>query len=186
TIVLLFAGNNYRLKGLEPLLQALVLLREWFADRPFLLLIVGRGRIGRYERMARRLGVSGLTRFLGPVKGMERFYAASDIYVHPTFYDSCSLTVLEALASGLPVVTSRFNGAADAITSERAGRILDDPGDVDDLARSIAYYFDEDRREQARVAARQGMERYSPAYNLEETLRVYYEVAGGRPMGPGA
>jgi len=186
TIVLLFAGNNYRLKGLEPLLQALVILREWFADRPFLLLIVGRGRIGRYERMARRLGVSGLTRFLGPVKGMERFYAASDIYVHPTFYDSCSLTVLEALASGLPVVTSRFNGAADAITSERAGRILDDPGDVDDLARSIAYYFDEDRREQARVAARQGMERYSPAYNLEETLRVYYEVAGGRPMGPGA
>lgn len=129
--------------------------------------------------MARRLGVSDFTLFLGPVKEMEQYYAASDIYVHPTFYDSCSLTVLEALASGLPVITSRFNGAADVIVSNKGGKILENPADVEELAESIAFYFDEDRRNAARGVARQWMEKYSPTYNVEETLRVYHEVAGG-------
>lgn len=179
TLLLLFAGNNYRLKGLEPLLHALIYLRRWFVNQPFHLLIVGRGRIGPYLRMARGLGVSDLTLFLGPVKEMEQWYAASDIYVHPTFYDSCSLTVLEALASGLPVITSRFNGAADVIISNKGGKVLEDPADVEDLAESIAFYFDEDRRNEARVVAREWMETYSPTSNVEETLRVYHEVAGG-------
>jgi len=178
-LLLLFAGNNYRLKGLEPLLHALIYLKRWFLNRPFSLLIVGRGRIGRYLGMARRLGVSDFTLFLGPVKGMEQYYAASDIYVHPTFYDSCSLTVLEALASGLPVITSRFNGAADVITSNKGGKILENPADVEDLAESIAFYFDEERRKEAQVVARQWMEKYSPTSNVEGTLRVYHEVAGG-------
>jgi UDP-glucose:(heptosyl)LPS alpha-1,3-glucosyltransferase len=178
TILLFFAGNNYRLKGLEPLLHALVPLKEWFPNEPFRLLIAGRGSIGRYQRMARTLGVSDYTLFLGPVKEIEHYYAASDIYVHPTFYDSCSLTVLEALASGLPAVTSRFNGAADAITSDKGGQILDDPADVEALAKSIALYFDEGRRNEARSIVRRWIEKYSPEYNLEETLRVYHEVAG--------
>ena len=179
TLLLLFAGNNYRLKGLEPLLHALIHLRRWFVNQPFQLLIVGRGRIDRYLRMARRLGVSDSTLFLGPVKEMEQYYAASDIYVHPTFYDSCSLTVLEALASGVPVITSRFNGAADVIVSNKGGKILENPADVEELAESIAFYFDEDRRNAARGVARQWMEKHSPTSNVEETLRVYHEVAGG-------
>jgi UDP-glucose:(heptosyl)LPS alpha-1,3-glucosyltransferase len=128
--------------------------------------------------MARRLGVSDFTLFLGPVKEMEQYYAASNIYVYPIFYDSCSLTVLEALASGLPVITSRFNGAADVIVSNKGGKILENPADVEELAESIAFYFDEDRRNAARGVARQWMEKYSPTSHVEETLRVYHEVAG--------
>ncbi len=79
---------------------------------------------------------------------MEPYYAASDIYVHPTFYDSCSLTVLEALASGLPAVTTRFNGASDAILSDEGGKIVQDPANADEIADAIAYYFDEQRRNQ--------------------------------------
>lgn len=179
TLLLLFAGNNYRLKGLDPLLHALTYLRRSSVNQPFHLLIVGRGRISPYLRMAHRLKVSDFTLFLGPVKDMEQYYAASDIYVHPTFYDSCSLTVLEALASGLPVITSQFNGAADVIISNKGGKILDNPADVEGLAESIAFYFDEDRRDEARVVAREWMEKYSPTSNVEETLRVYHEVAGG-------
>lgn len=177
TVLLIFAGNNYRLKGLEPLLRSLVLLRRWFPNRAFRLLIVGRGQIRRYFRKASRLGVSDLTLFLGSVREIEQYYAASDIYVHPTFYDSCSLTVLEALASGLPVITSRFNGAAEAILSNEGGKVIEDPADVEHLARSISYYFDEERRDEARVVSRQWMEKFSPAHNVEETLRVYYQVA---------
>jgi len=176
-LLLIFAGNNYRLKGLEPLLKAMVLLRRWFPNQPSRLLIVGRGQIGRYRRVARRLGVSDRALFMGSVKEMEQYYAASDIYVHPTFYDSCSLTVLEALASGLPVITSRFNGAADAFLSDRGGKVIEDPADVQGLARSISHFFDEGRRNEARIVARQWMEKHPLTYNVEETLRVYYEVA---------
>jgi UDP-glucose:(heptosyl)LPS alpha-1,3-glucosyltransferase len=180
TLLLIFAGNNYRLKGLEPLLHALVLLRQQFANQPFRLLIAGRGRVGHYRRKAKRWGVSDLTLFLGPVREMEQYYGASDIYVHPTFYDSCSLTVLEALASGLPAITTRFNGAAEVIVSDQGGKVLEDPADIGRLADSISYYFDEGRRNEARIVARQWMERYPPQRNLEETLRVYDEVAAGR------
>jgi UDP-glucose:(heptosyl)LPS alpha-1,3-glucosyltransferase len=177
TLLLLFAGNNFRLKGLEPLLRALVLLRKWFPNQPSCLLIAGRGQKGRYLRKARELKASDLIIFLGSVKGMEQYYATSDIYVHPTFYDSCSLTILEALASGLPVVTSRFNGAADIITSDKGGKVIENPADPASLARAISYYFDENRRNEARIVARQWIEKYPPSYNVEETLRVYYEVA---------
>ena len=108
---------------------------------------------------------------------MEAYYAMSDIYVHPTFYDPCSLAVLEALASGLPVVTSRFNGAADAIISNRGGIVLEDPAEVEDLAKSIAYYFDGDRRNEARVVVRRWMENYPPNRHIEEILQIYDEVA---------
>jgi UDP-glucose:(heptosyl)LPS alpha-1,3-glucosyltransferase len=175
-VVLLFVGNNYRLKGLEPLMAAVGFLRRKFPSRSIRLLVAGRGRAARYRRKARRLGVADLVLFLGSVKNIEQYYAASDIYVHPTFYDSCSLTVLEALASGLPVVTTRFNGAADAIVSEDGGRVVEDPADVNDLAESIAHYFDEGIRTKARTVTRQWMEQVPPGYNMEQTLRVYDEV----------
>jgi len=181
TLVLLFAGNNYRLKGLEPLLRSLVYLRQWFPDKPFQLLIIGRSRIDPFVRMSRRLGISDQTLFLGSVKAMEQYYAASDIYVQPSFYDSCSLTVLEALAAGLPVVTSRFNGAADAILSDKGGRIVEDPADEEALARAIAFFFDDAHRSEARVVARKWIEKYPPSYNVEKTLQVYYEVAMDGP-----
>jgi UDP-glucose:(heptosyl)LPS alpha-1,3-glucosyltransferase len=177
-IVLLFVGNNYRLKGVETLLRALPLLRKRFPHTPFRLLILGRGHRWRYKRLANRIGVSDLVLFLSPTKEVEQFYAASDIYVHPTFYDSCSLTVLEALATGLPVITSRFNGAADAILSEQGGEVIENPADVERLVESIVYFFDEDCRAKARIVTRQWMEKYSPSYHIEEILRVYYEVAG--------
>lgn len=187
-VVLLFAGNNYRLKGMETLLRAMALLQERPSGRLLRLLVAGRSRRGRYEKLARKLGVSDRVSFLGPVSGMEHYYAASDIYVHPTFYDSCSLTVLEALASGLPAVTSRFNGAADAIASRKGGWVIDDPGDPGELAEAIAFYLDEQRRVEARAEARSWMERCRPSRNVEETLQVYYQAverAAGTQRGQG-
>jgi UDP-glucose:(heptosyl)LPS alpha-1,3-glucosyltransferase len=176
TILLAFAGNNYRLKGLEPLLRSLALLRERFPKTPFRLLVLGRGNRRRYTRLAKRIGISDLIVFLGHVGEVEQFYAASDIYVHPTFYDSCSLTVLEALASGLPVITTRFNGAADAILSDEGGKVLDDPKDVKTLAEAIAIFLGRERREKARMITRRWVEKYTPEYNAEKTLEVYYRV----------
>jgi UDP-glucose:(heptosyl)LPS alpha-1,3-glucosyltransferase len=173
SIVLLFAGNNFRLKGLATLLHALALMKQDFSATTFCLLVAGRGHVGQYARVARKLGVEHMVRFLGAVGEMEQFYGASDIYVHPTFYDSCSLTVLEALASGLPVVTTRFNGASEAIVSDDGGKVLSSAGDPRELADAVEFYVDPRRREIARSVARSWMERYSPERNVEETIAVY-------------
>jgi len=176
TLILLFAGNNFRLKGVEPLLRAVALLCGRHPNQNIRLLVAGHGQIGRYSRMAQRLGISGCTTFLGSVRDMEQYYAACDIYVQPTFYDPCSLTVLEALASGLPVITTKFNGAADVMTSHKGGKVIEDPENIGILAESIAWFFDEGRRDEARVAARQWMENHPPVRHIEDILNVYYEV----------
>lgn len=176
TLLLLFAGNNFRLKGVETLVRALAALSHDFPERRFRLVVAGRGHAGKYRRLAQRLDVGDRVTFLGAAKGMEAYYAAADVYVHPTFYDSCSLTVLEALAGGLPVVTSRFNGASDAIISDEGGKVIDDPADADELAKAIAFYMDEEKRTRARKVAREWMNQHTPERNVEETLEVYYEV----------
>jgi len=174
SILLLFAGNNFRLKGLETLLRALPLLTAQFPNRDFRLLVAGRGRPRRYRSLMKKLGISARVIFTGPLSPMEHYYAAADIYVHPTFYDSCSLTVLEALAAGLPAVTTRFNGAAQVIASQEGGMVINDPADAAELAAAVALYADPEKRAAARIVARAWMEQYPPMRNVEETERAYY------------
>jgi UDP-glucose:(heptosyl)LPS alpha-1,3-glucosyltransferase len=174
--VLLFVSNNYRLKGLRSLIRALALLRRRLPDQELRLLVAGRGQINRYRALAWRLRVGDRILFLGSIKDAEMYYAASDIYVHPTFYDSFALTILEALATGLPVVTSRFAGAADAVVEGVSGRVIENPADVQALADAIQYFTDKDARQKALPVARMAAEKYSPEYNLRETLEVYRQA----------
>src|SRR5207245_404810 len=150
--VALFAAMNYRLKGLEPLLHAVRLLP---AGHSFRLLIVGDRRTRGYQRQARRLGVADRVRFVGHCPDMRNAYFAADFLVHPTFYDPCSLVVLEALACGLPVITSRFNGAAELLTPPREGFVIDNPHDHRQLADCITQLLDSSRRTACARAARQ-------------------------------
>jgi UDP-glucose:(heptosyl)LPS alpha-1,3-glucosyltransferase len=132
--VALFVAMNYRLKGLEPLLQSVSLLPT---KLPFRLAVVGNPHTGRYERLAKRLGIAERVMFHGYCADSRQVYFASDFLVHPTFYDPCSLVVLEALACGLPVVTSRFNGAAELLHPPHDGLVIDDPHNHARLAEAM-------------------------------------------------
>jgi UDP-glucose:(heptosyl)LPS alpha-1,3-glucosyltransferase len=141
--VALFAGMNYRLKGLEPLLHA---VRRLHRDRPFVLLVVGSPKTAEWERLSRRLGVADRVRFAGYCNDMRNAYFAADFLVHPTFYDPCSNVVLEAMACGLPVVTSRYNGACELLHSSQEGYVIDNPHDHERLAACLTYLLDPGRR----------------------------------------
>src|SRR5262245_8108512 len=127
----LFIAMNYRLKGLEPLLHAVRLLP---LRRPFRLLVIGNPRTGCYERLAGRLGIGRRVHFLGPRRDIENCYYAADFLVHPTFYDPCSLVVLEALACGLPVITSQYNGASELLTPTDDGFVIEEKHNHENLA----------------------------------------------------
>ena len=172
--VILYVSNNFRLKGLTILVKALGELKK--SHKEFKALIIGRGRDTSYSKLAKRLNCLENLIFLGHVNGIEKYYAASDLYVHPTFYDSCSLVVTEALASGLPVITTRYDGASGVIDDGIDGFVMKDPMDYETLAEKISLFFDDEFRKKASIAARKKAEKYPEERNCEETIEVYNEV----------
>jgi UDP-glucose:(heptosyl)LPS alpha-1,3-glucosyltransferase len=172
--VALFAAINYRLKGLEPLLHAVARLP---AGRPFRLLVVGNRRTGPYERLARRLGIAERVCFAGHCPDIRDGYFAADFLVHPTFYDPCSLVVLEALACGLPVITSRYNGASELLSPLREGYVIDDPHDHERLAWCLEQLLDPARRSACAQAARQTAAQWTFDHHYRQLLQVLAEAA---------
>lgn len=174
----LFVAMNYRLKGLDPLLHAMARLQS---RKRLRLLVVGHGRNGRWKRLARRLDIADRVRFLGPRSDVHHCFFASDFLVHPTFYDPCSLVVLEALACGLPVITSRFNGAAELLTGSGPNRdegyVIDDPHDHQELAASIGGLLDPARRSSCAQAARRTSGHWNFELHYRELLAVLEEAA---------
>jgi UDP-glucose:(heptosyl)LPS alpha-1,3-glucosyltransferase len=157
-VVLIFVAHNFRLKGLRYLIQALPLLKK--KNRNVKLLVVGRDHNGPYRRLAKKMGCGEDVFFAGGVKGLERYYPSADILVHPTFYDACSLVVLEALASGVPVITTRHNGAGGIISDGQEGFVLEDPRKVETLTEKILYLADPIRLQEVSIAARALAEKY--------------------------
>ncbi|MBS1257948.1 MAG: Lipopolysaccharide core biosynthesis protein RfaG [Candidatus Scalindua arabica] len=172
--VILYISNNFRLKGLLTLIKALGELKKLRND--FKALIIGRGRDSSYHKIAKKLNCLENLIFLGHVNEIEKYYAASDIYVHPTFYDSCSLVVTESLASGLPVITTRYDGASGVIDNGIEGFVMGNPMDYEALAEKISLFFDDEFREKVSIAARVKAEKYPAEKNCEEILEIYNEV----------
>ena len=136
----LFAAHNFRLKGLDRLIRAMQMVSEAAAERPAYLIVVGAGRSGRYQRLAQRLGIEKRILFLGASPDVRSVLSVSDIGILPTFYDPSSRFILEALAAGKPVITTRFNGATDHFTDGRHGKVVDSPEDIPALAEAIRHF----------------------------------------------
>ena len=165
----LFVAMNYRLKGLGPLIRSLAYVPR---EKPFRLAVVGHPKDGAYRRLAERLGVADRIRFLGFRADPKDTYFAADFLIHPTFYDPCSLVALEALACGLPVITSRFNGAAELLDPPESGLVVGDPHDAPALGGAIAQMLDPDYRTAAAEAAR----RKAAQWTFEHHYRALQEV----------
>lgn len=178
TPLVLFAAHNFALKGLRELIEAAAAPAG--RDARFITVVSGRDASGPYERLAARLGVSARFRFCGSSDDMRGWYAAADVLAHPTWYDPCSRVVLEALCCGLPVVTTRWNGAAEAITRGRHGIVVEEPHDADALATAIATAAGPEMRAALREDGPALRARLSMARHAEELLALYAAVARRR------
>ncbi len=151
--VFLFAAINPRLKGFEPLMRALALLKE--RGVPAVVLLAG-DFWHRHNRLAGGLGVRDRVRFVRHTKRIEALYAAADVTVHPTFYDPASKVVIESLMMGVPSISTAYNGASDLITpadQPARGRVIPDPADAAALADAMQALTDPDERARCREAA---------------------------------
>lgn len=170
----LFVAMNYRLKGLTPLIRAVATVPK---DKPFKLAVVGHPKFGRYLRLAQSLGVEDRFLFLGHRNDPKDGYFAADFLVHPTFYDPCSLVALEALACGLPVITTKFNGASELLDVPANGLVIDDPHDAHALGNAITTMLDPAYRAAARESARTAAARWTFEQHYQALLGVFREVA---------
>jgi len=178
-LVILFVSNNFQMKGLAFLVKALAKIKRE-TPSPFKLLILGRDRQESYLSLAKNMGIFEEVIFVGSTKEPEKYYGASDLLVHPTFYDACSLTVLEALATGIPVITTRCNGASGVITHGQEGFVISDPRDDRALVEKILFFSDRVKLERASTAARHLAERYSHERNWWEMKNILNEASRGK------
>jgi UDP-glucose:(heptosyl)LPS alpha-1,3-glucosyltransferase len=164
---------------LEPLLRALARLKGPAPE----LVVVGKPATAGLARLARRLGVDGRVHFVGYCHDMRDAYFAADLLVHPTFYDPCANVVLEALACGLPVITTRSNGASELLspTGEDGecseGLVLDDPHDDERLAWALGQMLDPARRRDCARAARQSARGWTFEHHYRGLLAILAEAA---------
>jgi glycosyltransferase involved in cell wall biosynthesis len=130
---LLLIGNDWRTKGLAALLQSLALIREL----QWKLLVVGRDVRDPYDKIIRDYGIANRVFFLPPSPNVMQFYAAADAYAGPSLGDAYGLPIIEAMATGLPVVASSRAGAHEIITEGADGIILRDPQNTEELAAAL-------------------------------------------------
>ncbi|MEJ2200299.1 MAG: glycosyltransferase family 4 protein [Desulfuromonadaceae bacterium] len=177
---LLFVAQDFRRKGLEPLLRALaILIGEGLDCR---LLVVGGDRAAPFQKQAQQLGIASRVEFAGATRQVEEYYRRADLMVFPTFADPFANVCLEALACGLPVVTTTSNGAAEIIDRRVDGYVIDGTRPfADQLVASIREFASlpaavrQDMGKRARVKA----EGFPAAELKREGGTGGYPVVGG-------
>jgi glycosyltransferase involved in cell wall biosynthesis len=144
TFVLLLVGNDWKKKGLVALIEALAQLK----NLPLILVVVGKDDSAPYQGGIREFGLEGKVKFCPSRPDVQWYYAAADIYVGPSLEDTFAQPPAEAMACGLPVITTATNGTAEIMTDGVDGLILQDPSDVVGLAQRIRWLYENpDKRE---------------------------------------
>lgn len=141
------------------------------------LLVVSRSKTEPYLKLVSEVGMGERVRFVSTTKQIARFYSAADCFLFPTYYDAFGLVITEAMASGLPVITSRAAGAAELISDGLDGLLTDEPWDVPALAERLARLRDDrDLRERIGSNARKRVESYTWDRVAAETMSVYLSL----------
>jgi len=164
--VILFVGSGYFRKGLIFLLKAMSLL-----PKEYVLMVVGKEkRLKEFKLLTKKLQIDKRVFFFGAQRDVLKFYHAGDVFVLPTVYDPFSNTCLEALACGLPVITTIANGASELIINGKNGFTVELPVDHEKLAVLIdtVYKSLEPMKKFALETAK--------AHSIENSVKKFVEV----------
>jgi len=168
---LLFVGSGWERKGLPQLFKVLAKLNKIETlNKRVRLLVVGKGK--------RPHNIPDNVTFLGAVKDVEQVYVASDLFVFLPLYEPSANVVVEALASRLPVITTKQNGAVDWIVPGENGDIVDSPFAVDETVQYILDWINKKRP----ALSSASMAQMSLERNVNETMVVLESAARERRL----
>ncbi|MCE5194096.1 MAG: glycosyltransferase family 4 protein [Nitrospiraceae bacterium] len=165
--VIIFVGTEFGRKGLGTLIKALSFVED---EHDIKLIIIGRGRVGKFRTLAKKFEVSDKVIFIGPQKDIQKFYAAADIFVLPTMYDPFSNATIEAMASGITVITTKNNGVSEIIENGEEGFVTINILDPLELAEKIKLCLNNSKT--MGIKARIKAERFSIEKAEEEFLKT--------------
>ena len=172
--VLLYVGSGFERKGVPQLLQAAARMQRQDAR----IVIVGADRkLKAEQKRAASLGLAERVTFTGPLKDVRPWYGAADGFVLPTLYDPCPNAALEALASGLPIVTSTTCGAQEWVRPGENGWVVDALA-IDELAARLDDLAGLTGNAEARAAARAVAEPLTLEAMAGQLLDLYRSLGG--------
>ncbi len=173
-----FVGNGFGRKGLRFLIEA------WpKVGRDAQLLVVGADQKSRwYQREAVRLGVSARIHFAGATPDVTRIFHASDAFALPSLFEPFGNVVMEALASGLPVLSSAQSGASELLAESMQRFVVQDPTNADEISRKMNALLDADG--DLRKVARATAERYTWQNYAANLLAIISKVASRAKARP--
>lgn len=175
-VVFLTVATNFPLKGVAECIAAFA---RYFHGRPRgccdRLVVVGRENPEAYSRYAGMRDVGRSVVFVPPTKDVFDWYAAADCFVLLTWYDPCSLTVLEATRWGIPSITTEHNGAADVLR-DGGGIVLAGPRDLAGATAAMETMADPDSRAAAAAACRKWAGYLTMERHVDELMGVYEEA----------
>jgi len=171
-IVALLLANDFERKGLREAIRATAKVR----DARLTLLVAGKQIPKPYRALATKEGVEQIV-FAGSTTDPAALYQAADFFLLPTRHDPCSLVVLEALAMGLPVISTVHNGACEIMTDGQEGLVLADPADIITLADAIRTMLDPDRRARMSAACKALRPRLAYDHHLDALGAIYRRAA---------
>ena len=166
--VFLLVGSAYARKGVGRVLEALAAV-----PAPAHFIVVGRDRrSAKYVALARRFGVAHRVTFAGPQEDPRPYYGAADAFVLPTLYDPFPNAVLEAMACGLPVVTSDRCGAAELVAAHGAGTVCG-ARDIGAIAAGMRALLERDARARAGASAVAAVRPLTPDAMAARLIALY-------------
>jgi len=172
-IVILFVGMNFEIKGLPQLMTAISKTLDKNLGHSLKLIVVGKGDFQRYKFLASQLNIQDHINFTGIIaQDIEKVYLASDIFSMLSEFDTFGMTVLEAMASGMPVIVSRNVGAKDIVTHGMNGYIVD-ADDTDSISSHIIELLNHDFRNTLAKAASETAQKYTWDRTTEQIQTIY-------------
>jgi len=165
--LILFVGSGFERKGVKYLIEAVEAVSE-----PVSVLIVGRGPESRFRHMIQKQNII----FCGPQKDVYKYYAAADIFVFPTLYEPFGNVHLEALASGLPVITTKNSGASEIIENGKHGFVVDCPENTREIADRIEFVMNKDEKQRMSIEARKLAEDFTHEKHISKIITLYRQI----------
>jgi UDP-glucose:(heptosyl)LPS alpha-1,3-glucosyltransferase len=169
-LLALFVGGDWDRKGLRIAIQAVAALDGCH------LLVVGSGEIERYRNVARMLRCEARIHFAGARKDPARYFAAADVFLLPTAYETFSLVSYEAAATGLPLLVTRVSGVEEILTDGENGWFI--PRDPDAITRRLqGLRADQKMRLRMGANSRQAVAQYSWPRVVSGYVSLYQRLA---------
>ena len=183
-VLFLFMAYDFRKKGVRNLIEAAAALRDEVGPDRFGVVVVGRPPSPALSRIVKKLDLSRIVVFPGATRQPERYYQACDVFILPTFYDACSLVVFEAMAAGLPAITTVHNGASGIIRDRVDGSVLQDPTNIEEMSSTMAAFLNRDLLTSASAEARITASHYTLKRNHEHMLALFRETVAAQTEPP--